>query len=112
MTLDERQAIIDKRAAEVSRRVSCGAQVFLAASDGIQGALTDFEAKQLVRNVLYDFTPEHVAHARTILARTLPELRSRDQIIDNLYYRDPNTNEAIRIWSIAAAVAVLLGPPR
>jgi hypothetical protein len=56
----------------------------------------------------WKFGDREVARAQQLLKELLPDFRSRDEVLDNLYYVTPNANPEVRTWSIAAAVAVLL----
>lgn len=50
----------------------------------------------------------HVERAYRLLGELLPEMRSRDQAIDNLYYQHPKGTTAVRLASISAALYILL----
>lgn len=52
------------------------------------------------------FTAEQIARAEELLMRLLPKFLTRDEVLNNLWFIDPD-NDMTRLPSIAAAVHVI-----
>jgi hypothetical protein len=69
---------------------------------------TTADAAPVRINMTQDETLE--MRATRLLRQLLPAIGTRDQAIENLFYRTPDANESVRLWSIAAAVFILSQP--